>query len=74
MPLKKIGVERWQYDLWHQIIVAALEGHPDQVDLGYHPALDRLAASRYAATTPKLLGWFKTYNENRRLLLGLPRT
>lgn len=31
MPLEKIGVERWQYDLWYQIIVAALDGHPDQV-------------------------------------------
>jgi hypothetical protein len=65
VPLGQIGVERWQYDLWHQIIVAALEGHPDQVDLDYHPALDQPAASRYAATTPILLSWFKTYNQDR---------
>ena len=65
MPLDKIGVERWQYDLWYQIIVAALDGHPDQVNLDYHPALNLPAASRYGATTPKLLRWFKTYNQNR---------
>jgi transcriptional regulator with XRE-family HTH domain len=65
LPLGKIGVERWQHDLWYQIIVAALEGHPDQVDLNYHPALDQPAASRYAATTPQLLRWFKTYNEKK---------
>jgi transcriptional regulator with XRE-family HTH domain len=65
MPLDEIGVERWQYDLWHQIIMAALDGHPDQVDLDYHPSLNQPAASRYGATTPKLLRWFKTYNQNR---------
>jgi hypothetical protein len=65
LPLDKIGVTRWQYDLWYQIIVAALEGHSDQVRLDYHPALDQPAASRYAATTPQLLGWFKPYNQNR---------
>ena len=47
--LDKIGVERWQYDLWHQIIRAALDGHPDQVDLDYHPKLNTPAASRYGA-------------------------
>jgi hypothetical protein len=65
MPLEKIGVERWQYDLWYQIIVAALDGHPDQVDFDYHPSLNQPAASRYSATTPKLLRWFKTYNQHR---------
>ena len=65
MPLRTTGVERWQYDLWYQIIMAALAGHPDQVDLDYHPALDQPAASRYAATTPKLLRYFKLYNQNR---------
>jgi hypothetical protein len=64
-PLEQIGVARWQYDLWYQIIVAHLEGHPDQVELGYHPALMNAAASRYAATTPKLLAWFEAWNENR---------
>ena len=65
MNLKAIGVDRWQYDLWHQIIRAAIDGHPDQVDLSYHPALGGPATSRYAATTPQLLRWFKRYNRNR---------
>jgi hypothetical protein len=65
VPLNEIGVERWQYDLWHQIIRATLDGHPDQVDLNYHPALNMPAASRYAATKPGLLDWFKKHNLNR---------
>jgi hypothetical protein len=65
IPLANIGVERWQYDLWHQIIRAALDGHPDQVDLGYHPNLSFPAASRYAATTPRLLRWFNAHNAKR---------
>lgn len=65
IPLKDIGVERWQYDFWHQIIRAALDGHPEKVDLNYHPALALPAASRYGATTPKLLRWFAKYNEDR---------
>jgi hypothetical protein len=63
--LSEIGVERWQYDLWHQIIRATLYGHPDQVDLRYHPALKQPAASRYGATTPDLLSWFRVFNQNR---------
>jgi hypothetical protein len=62
VPLKEIGVSRWQHDLWHQIIIATLAGH-DQVPLDYHPALEYPAMSRYAATTPELLKWFRTYNE-----------
>jgi hypothetical protein len=62
VPLGEIGVERWHYDLWHQVIRAALDRHPDQVDLDYHPNLNKPAASRYAATTPALLDWFKVHN------------
>src|SRR5262249_22204526 len=54
-----------QYDPWYQIIRADLERHPDQVDLTYHEALGKPAASRYGATTPKLLRWFKRFNQNR---------
>jgi len=63
--LDKIGVERWQYDHWYQIIRAELDGHPDCVDLDYHPALGAPAASRYGATTPRMLRWFDIYNRNR---------
>ena len=63
--LSDIGVDRWQYDLWHQIIKAALAGRFDIVPYDYHPALQVAAMSRYAATTPDILKWFKTYNANR---------
>jgi hypothetical protein len=65
ISLDEIGVERWQHDLWYQIIRGALDGHPDQVDLDYHPNLDLPAASRYGATTPNLLGWFDKHNDER---------
>lgn len=65
VPLKQIGVERWQHDLWYQIIVSTLANHPDQVDLSYHAALEQPAVSRYAATTPALLRWFGTFNEGK---------
>jgi hypothetical protein len=64
VSLDQIGVERWQYDLWHQIIRAALDGHPEQVDLQFHPNLNSPAASRYGATTPGLLKWFGKHNAN----------
>jgi hypothetical protein len=66
--LSEIGVDRWQYDLWFQIISATLAGNPDEVDLSYYPALEKPAASRYGATSPDLLRWFKTYNKARPLL------
>ena len=65
IPLSDIGVDRWQYDLWYKIIQAALDGHPDQVDLSYHDALKRPAVSRYGATTPALLKWFEAFNSGR---------
>lgn len=65
IPLKDIGVERWQYDFWYQIIKAHLEGHSDQVDLNYHPSLNLPGASKYTATKPALLAWFKAHNLNR---------
>lgn len=65
VPLSEIGVERWHYDLWHQIIRATLDGHPNQVDFSFHGNLDKPAASRYGATTPALLGWFRNHNQDR---------
>ena len=65
IKLDDIGVERWQYDLWYKIIRAALDGHPDEVDLSYHDALKRPAVSRYGATTPILLKWFAAFNRGR---------
>lgn len=59
------GIERWHCDLWHNIVIAALGRKPDQVRLDYHPALRNPAISRYSATSPELLGWFKRYNATR---------
>jgi hypothetical protein len=65
VDLDTIGVDRWQYDLWSKIIRAALDGHPDQVDLSYHDSLKQPAVSRYGATTPALLKWFEAFNCER---------
>lgn len=59
------GIERWHCDLWHQIVCAALGRSPDQVRRDYHPSLGKTALSRYSATTPELLRWFSTYNNDR---------
>jgi hypothetical protein len=64
MALDDIGVARWQYDLWYRIVEAALAGHPAQVDLNL-PGFAAPAVSRYAATTPELLRWFRGYNSGR---------
>jgi DNA polymerase elongation subunit (family B) len=65
VKLSEIGVDRWQHDLWHQIITAVLAGRFDVVPFDYHPALNVPAMSRYAATTPDILKWFTTYNADR---------
>jgi hypothetical protein len=65
VKLSEIGVDRWQHDLWRQIIKAALVGRFDAVPLDYNPALQLPAMSRYAATTPDILSWFKTHNADR---------
>jgi hypothetical protein len=62
----KDGTLRWHCDLWRQIVSATLAGYPDQARRDYHPALGQPAISRYAATSPDMLRWFKTYNANRR--------
>lgn len=84
VPLKEIGVRRWQYDFWIKIIEAALLGDADTVPLDWHPALQRPAAIRYAASSPQLLNWVARWNEGRRyeeqirpfgfLLSFMPRT
>jgi len=84
VELKKLGVKRWQYDLWYKITEAALAGDPDNLQLDWHPALKRPAAIRYAASSPKLLDWMARFNEGRPhqeqirpfnfLLAFMPRT
>jgi hypothetical protein len=65
VPLGEIGVRRWQHDLWLQIIQAALDGHPDQVSLDWHPALSQPAAQRYSASSPHLLAWLDSWNADK---------
>ncbi|CAN0095904.1 unnamed protein product, partial [Chrysoparadoxa australica] len=65
VPLGKLGVRRWQYDLWYAIILAALGGTPDRVPLDFHPALKKPATLRYGATSPALLKWMDHYNAGK---------
>lgn len=60
-----LGVPPWHRHLWQRIVEAALAGTPDRVDLDYHPNFELPALSRYGATTPEQLGWFKTWNEGK---------
>jgi hypothetical protein len=62
VPLSKLGVRRWQHDVWIAIIQAAVHGHPDIVNLDWHPAFRRPAASRYGATSPHMLSWVDPWN------------
>ena len=65
--LSKIGVRKWQYDLWWTIAKAGIDGKSDQdVKFDFNPALKQPAISRYAATTPKNLKWFQNYNSKRQ--------
>lgn len=59
------GVERWHHDLWHRIVQAALGDKPRQVKLFDLPGFQKPAVSRYAATTPSLLRWFKRFNAEK---------
>lgn len=84
MPVKEIGVRRWQYDLWYQIISAALHGNPDSVPLNWRPAFQTPAAIRYTASSPQLLNWVARWNDGKPyeeqirpfgfLLAFMPRT
>jgi hypothetical protein len=60
--IKKIGVPLWQEDVWRSIIAAMDAGTPDQVPYRKLKNFAKPAASRYAATTMELLGWFDGYN------------
>ncbi len=60
-----LGVDRWEHDVWYRIVEAVLAGHPNMVKLDDLPGFDQPALSRYAATTPKLLSWYRPYNQER---------
>ena len=65
--LAGLEVKRWQHDLWYQIIMAFLEGHPNRIVLPRHRVWDQPARSRYGATTSTLLNWFRRFNEGKPL-------
>ena len=64
-PSETSRIPLWQRDFWSRIVEAALAGEPDSVVLDYHPNFQRPALSRYGASTPKLLGWFKAWNAGK---------
>ena len=55
----------WHHDFWNQIITAELEGRGAQVDLAWHQAMKTPAMSRYRASSPSLLAWFKPFNQGK---------
>ena len=63
--IEGIGVPLWQEDLWKEIIQAAEGDQPDQVPYMDMTGFDAPAASPYAATTPELSRWFKSYNDRQ---------
>ena len=63
--LDKLGLRRWQYDLWYIIIETDISGDPHKLALDYHPSLSQPAMSRYGATSPQMLVWLKAHNEGR---------
>lgn len=65
VPLSEIGVHRWHHDFWIKIIQAAIDGHPDQVSLDWHPEFSRPAVMRYSASSPQLLAWLDKWNTGK---------
>jgi hypothetical protein len=59
------GVRRWEEDVWRQIISAALSEKPGEVNYAFRREMRRPARSRYGATRPAVLNWFKRFNEGR---------
>ncbi len=59
------GVRPWEEDVWKQIITAALSDKPREVDYAFRREMTKPARSRYGATRPAVLDWFKRYNEGR---------
>jgi hypothetical protein len=64
-PERESGVLLWQENLWRDIVAAALCGDSRSTPFAADDRLQLPAASRYSATTPTILGWFRRYNEGR---------
>jgi hypothetical protein len=59
------GVRLWEEDVWKRIVSAALGDKPRVVDYAFRREMLQPAHSRYSATRPPVLNWFKRYNEGR---------
>jgi hypothetical protein len=66
-PLPEVAAElpRWQHDLWWVMVQHALAGDIHGMRYDWHPALKRPAVSRYAATSPRILGWMDRINSGK---------
>jgi len=58
-------VKRWEHDLWWVIAKAHIDGHPDHIQLDYHPALAKPAASPLTLSTPELLRRMDKWNSDK---------
>lgn len=72
MNLAADAVPRWQHDVWFRIIEAQQAADTSSALVVPVPRYNDLigftdpAFSRYGATTPRLLAWFKTLNTDRK--------
>jgi hypothetical protein len=62
---RETGVRPWEEEVWKQIITAALGDKSREVNYAYRREMMKPARSRYGATRPAVLDWFKRYNEDR---------
>lgn len=71
IDLKEEGIPQWHHDLWFRIVEAHMRwqanGYQGEVVVDYSdiPGFDQPAVSRYTASTPRLLNWFKDENEGK---------
>ncbi|PZR97640.1 MAG: hypothetical protein DLM70_18815, partial [Chloroflexi bacterium] len=65
VSLHDLDAKTWQHDLWYRIVSAACGPTLDQVPLDDLPGFGHPAVSRYEATKPKLLAWFKEHNKGK---------
>ena len=59
------GVRRWEEDVWKQIISAARSEKAGEVNYAFRREMQSPARSRYGATRPAVLNWFKRFNKDR---------
>lgn len=65
-PERDTGVHLWQEEFWEELIKAAQAAQAGgDEEIAWRAELDRPAASRYSATTPTFLSWFRPYNAQR---------